>query len=277
MKLLPNKTFPHPVLREDSDDYVRRQFQATRKFDVRNDYVPVLSFNFALNEEVIDKLLKENKATYFVEIYCPTTFVRRVFCTNEISGEFVLDKGDLYRKVEVSAFVICTKVVKQYSSANFHEDFGDKPSFDLRPGDVLAASSTEICYWDTELTAPLTSVFDIVANDNIARGMYEVDTGGDKVNIQMHPRDKEQFEHMRHSSEYKPLALFAYFPVVVEVLKQMKDADNDDDENTKWYRSIEYKIDEIGKNMESSDPFILAQELLHNPLEYILPKRETSD
>ena len=275
MKLLPNKTFPHPVLRENADDYTRRQFQATRHFKIRED-IPVLSFHFTINEEAINNLLKKEKAIYFLEIYCLATFVRHVFQTEKNSGEFALNKGDLYRQVEVNAFVICTKCVENYSSLNFNKEFGESPSFNLNPGDVLATTDTVFYDWDTEVVKPLTSVFDIVANDNITRSMYEVDTSGDKINIQMHSKDKERFDQMRHSSENKRLALFAYFPLVVEILRQMHDAKSDSDKDTKWYRSIEYKIGELGKNLESSDPFILAQELLGKPLECILPKAESN-
>ena len=274
MKLLPNKTFPHPVLRENSDDYIRRQFQVTREFSVEED-VPMLSFNFTINEEAITSLLKKYSAVYFLEIDCSTTFMRRIFRTNETSGKFMLNQGDLYGQVEINAFVICTKCVKNYSSKNFNEEFDQGTSFDLLPGDVLAATDTEIYYWDTELAAPLETVFDIVANNYIKSGMYDVDTSGDKIKIQMHQQDKNRLEQMRQASDTRPLAMFVYFPVVVEVLRRMKDAENDNDKNTKWYRAIEYKMDELGKNLESFDPFRTAQELLGKPLEYILPKTES--
>ncbi len=236
----------------------------------------MLSVRFTINEEAITKLLEEDKAIYSLEIYCPITFVRRIFGTNSNSGEFVLNKGDLYGQVEVNAFVICKECVKNYSSKNFHEEFKEGASFDLFPGDVLAATDTEIYYWDTELVAPLATVFDIVANENITRGMYAVDTSGDKVKIQMHQQDKNRLEKMRQASDKRPLAMFVYFPVVVEVLRQMKEDENDSSKNTKWYRAIEYKIGGLGKNLESSEPFNLAQELLRNPLEYILPKTESN-
>lgn len=237
---------------------------------MREDYLPVLSFNFTINEDGIVKLLQENKATYSVEIYCPTTFVRRIFRTNKISDEFVFNKGDLYRKVEVSAFVVCTEPVKNYFSPNFNKEF-DESKFDLHPGDVLAATDTEVYYWDTELMAPLSSVFNLVANDQVAKGMFEIDTSADKVNIQMHTEDKSRFEKMRDSNELKSFALFTYFPVVAEVLRQMKDGESDSSKDKKWYRAIHYKIDELGKNLESAEPFVLAQELLKKPLKYILP------
>ena len=235
----------------------------------------MLSVHFTINEEAITKLLEGGKAIFSLEIYCPITFMRHVFTTNNNSGKFVLNKGDLYGQVEVNAFVICTECVKNCTSKNFNKEFKEGASFDLLPGDVLAATDTEIYYWDTELTAPLATVFDIVANNNIAPGMYDVDTSGDKVKIQMHQKDKNRLDGMRQASDKRPLAMFVYFPVVVEVLRQMKEGGNDSSENTKWYRSIKDKINKLDKNLQSSEPFSLAQDLLHKPLEYILPKTES--
>ena len=272
MKLLPNKTFPHPVLWKNADDYVRREFQVTRNFSVDEDDAPVLSFNFTINEEHIIELIKKGQATYVVEIYCPTTLMRRVFSTDKAKGNVSLKKGELYRRVEVNAFVICTKAISNYSSQNFNDEFGRDASFSLMPGDVLAAADTESYYWDTECVAPLHSVFELVAVDSIPKGMFDVDTGGDKVKIRMHPRDKSRFDYMRQSHELKPTAMFVYFSAVAEILRQMKDVENDGGKDKKWYRTIEHKLNEMGKSVLSPDPFKLAQKLLRHPLGLILSR-----
>ena len=275
MKLKPNKTFPHPVLRSNVDDYISRQFQAVRNFSLSEDDVPILEYNFTLSEESILDLLDKRKAKYAIEIYCPTTLLRRVAKTNEKTGYIKLKKGDLYRRVEVNAFVVCMESVKKYSSRNFNKEFGNL-SVDLLPGDVLATTDTEIYYWDTEVVAPLRSVFDLVENNATKVGTFNIDTSGDKVKIQMHQNDKSRFEHMRNSEEQKPIAMFVYFSAVAEVLRQMKDAEPDG-EDKRWYRTIEYKLGEMGKNLsESSDNiFILAQELLGKPFSRILPKLDS--
>lgn len=268
MKLLPNKTFPHPVLRGETDDYVGRQFQVVREFRLNEDYAPMLSVNFMISEERIQGLIAKNEATYVVEVYCATTFVRRTFHTTEQKATFQLNKGDLYRRVEINAFVICTRKIGQYSSANFNDEFGEGVSFDLLPGDVLATAETEVYYWDTKSVKPLHSVFSLVALDNIEKGEFKIDTSEDVVRVLMHPEDKTEFEKARHSVEHRPFRVFAFFSMVTEVLQQMKSAETDGDKDKRWYRSIEYKLKQKGKDLsaDDGDPFTLAQELLRKPL-----------
>jgi len=268
MKLLPNKTFPHPVLCGETDDYVGRQFQVTRAFSVNDDYAPVLSVDFRISEEKIRDLIGKDKAAYVVEVYCATTFVRRTFHTTKEQAIFQLNKGDLYRRVEINAFIICTQKIGQYSSENFNDEFGERASFDLLPGDVLAAAETEVYYWDTESVKPLRSVFSLVANDVIEKGVFAIDTSEDVVMVRMHPEDKAEFEKARHSVQHKPFRVFAFFSMVTEVLRQMKYSETDGDKDKRWYRSIEHKLRLKGKELseETGDPFELAQELLGKPL-----------
>lgn len=266
MKLLPNKTFPHPVLRRETDDYVGRQFQAVRVFSVNDDYAPVLSVNFTISEEQIKDLIGKNEATYVVEVSCPTTFVRRVFYTTEQQATFQLNKGDLYRRVVIDAFVICTRKIGQYSSENFNHEFGEGVSFDLLPGDVLATAETEAYYWDTESVKPLRSVFSLVANDEIEKGIFEVDTSEDVVRVLMHPEDKAEFEKARHSVEHGHFRVFAFFSMVTETLQQMKYFEASGDKDRRWYRSIESKLKGKELSPDKGDPFMLAQELLRKPL-----------
>lgn len=277
VKILPNKTFPHPVLWKNTNDYTSRQFQATRNFCVNEHKAPVLEFDFALSEESIIDLVAQKKATYILEVYCPTTFVRRIFNTREKAGEFTLAEGDLYRRVEINAFVVCTEEIHEYASRNFNSEFGDS-SFRLLPGDVLAAADAVIFYWDTECVAPLHSVFDLVSNNNVKIGTFEVDTENDKIKIQMNPTDKIRFDSMRQATELKSYTMFVYFSVVAEVLRQVKEFSNDDGKDRKWYRAIEHKLLEMGENVSPSlDPFKLAQKLLRNPLGMVLPQPDAGD
>lgn len=275
MKLRPNKTFPHPVLWKSTDDYVKRQFQVTRTFSVKENDNPILSFQFELSENHIKELLEKNQATYTIEISCPTTFLRRVFHTTNQKDAFELNKGDLYRQVEVSAFVICTKKIHGYYSEEFHKEFNSQ-KFDILPGDVLATVDTETYDWDTECVKPLHSVFVLVANRATKAGMFEVDTEGDKIEIQMNPADKNRFDQMRQSREQKPTAMFVYFSVLAEVLRQMHAMQNEAIDK-KWYRAIDYKITAMGKDLSSYSAdrlFLLAQELLRKPLGHVLPTTE---
>ena len=271
MKILPNKTFPHPVLSQHADDYPKRGFQPTINFSLQDDS-PVLDVHFQLNEEKILSLVENGKAAYVMEILCPATYLRRIFHTCEKSVQCKFGERELYKQVEVNAFVTCTESAEGFSSPNFNKEFGDA-KFELRAGDVLAAAPPQYYWWDTSFRAPLHSVVDIVADRTVSRGMSVIDTSGQKIQIRMCESDKGRFAVMRQSKELKRYAMFVYFSAIAEVLRRM--VAGGEDESTKWYRAVEYKITAMGKKIDqSADPYMLAQELFRKPLSFILPKME---
>ena len=272
MKILPNKTFPHPVLSQHADDYPKRRFQPTLNFSLDGD-TPMLSATFQLNEERINALIENKQAAYVVEILCPATYVRRVFSTNDNNAVYALGSRELHRQVEVNAFVVCTERVGGFSSPNFNEEFGNA-AFNLEAGDVLAAAPPEYYWWDTSFRTPLYSVMEIVADREVPRGKIVVDTSGEKIQIRMCEADKQRFTVMRKSKDLKRYAMFVYFSALAEVLRRIMSGEENND--TKWYRAVEYKLRAIGKEVNDGiDPFEVAQELLqHKPLNFILPKLE---
>ena len=276
MKLLPNKTFPHPVLWGEGgeyDDYVQRKFQATCSFELDKNYGDVsISYKFVVSEEEICKLINDSKAVYVIEINCPQTLMRHVFTTNEQEGQFPLGKGKLHGRTEMTAFIVCTEDIENYSSKNFNPEFGDNATFNLLSGDILATIDTDIYEWNNDFVKPLHSVFELVGIDNIEVGMFDVDISGEKVKIQMNPRDKNSFESIRQSSTHKPIAMLVYFAAVTEVLYRMKSIDSDVSKEKKWYRAIKYKLGEMGQSVDSMEPFNVSQKLLNKPLKLALPK-----
>lgn len=271
MKILPNKTFPHPVLSRHADDYPKRRFQPTLDFSLQGE-IPVLDATFQLNEEEILSLVKQGKAAYVVEILCPATYVRRVFRTCDNSVQCKFGVRELYKQVEVNAFVACTAIAEEFSSPNFNEEFG-AAKFKLQAGDVLAAAPPQFYWWDTSFRAPLHSVVDIVADPNLSHGDLVVDTSGEKIQIKMSEGDMQRFAVMRQSTDSKRHVMFVYFSAVAEVLRRMMA--EGEDENSKWYRAVEYKLNAMGEKIDSNaDPFELAQKLLKKPFGLILPKLE---
>ena len=277
MKLLPNKTFPHPILwgeGKEYGDYVQGKFQAKFSFELDKNYGDVsISYKFVVSEDKICELINDGKAVYVIEIYCSLTLIRLLFKTNEKEGQFPLGKGKLHGRTEMTAFIVCTEDIENYSSMNFNPEFGANATFNLSLGDVLAADGPFIFYWDYDVVKPLRSVFELVGNDKIKVGMFDVDTSGEKVKILMNPRDKNSFESIRQSSTQKPSAMLVYFAAVTEVLYHMKSIDSDVSEEKKWYRTIKYKLGKMGQSVDSMEPFNVSQKLLNKPLERILQQK----
>src|SRR5205807_2685433 len=111
----------------------------------------------------IEELIADNKAAYFVEIECGSTFYRRTFSTSENKIRIEIEAGDLRDKVGVSFSVCATAEIPDYSPEGVHPDLAGDP-VDVEKGDMLADGGAG---WFTAdktfdpLKAPLSSFMKI--------------------------------------------------------------------------------------------------------------------
>jgi len=274
MRFVPNKAFPHPVLSDDSDDYIGRKFQAALKFAIdRTNCNPSLHVQCRLSDESLSGLVRSNKAHYVVEIYCARTLLRRITKSNKPDFEIQFERGAVDGRVEINAFVACNKQVNAFHSDNFNPEFGTGASFNLEPGDVLAVQKPIYYWWDTEQVRPIGTVFELVESEQPKPGTFSVLWDEEKIQIRVRKDAMQGIESLRRTEEKKPMLLMSvYFPTLIETLRVMADPDADDDHGEKkWFRAIQHKISEKGISLSDSDFLKHAQELLGLPLTGIIP------
>lgn len=274
MRFVPNKAFPHPVLSDDSDDYVGRKFQAALKFAIdRTNCNPSLHVQCRLSDESLSGLVRSNKAHYVVEIYCARTLLRRITKSNKPDFEIQFERGEIDGRVEIHAFVACNKQVNAFHSDNFNSEFGTEASFNLEPGDVLAVQKPIYYWWDTEQVRPIGTVFELVESEQPKPGTFSVFWEENKIQIRVRKDEKRGVESLLGTQDKKPMLFMSvYFPTLIETLRVMADSDAEAVHGEKkWFRAIQHKIDEKGISLSDSDFLKHAQELLGLPLTGIIP------
>ncbi len=278
MRWIENKSFQHPVLFESvpagQRDYYRQSFQTTVEFTTSGNSRPVLNLRFSLSEPSLSDLAEEGKAKYAAEVYCPSTFLRRLFTSSDPTLNCQFSKGELHQLVEVSTYLVCYKDIPGHKCANLHEEFriGKQDTFDLKKGDVLAVGKPQEYWWDLDFLKPISSIFELAAYDKCDSGIFLLDFDGEKVKILMHPRDKDKFNALRGQSLLKPFLLGSvYLNALAETLNAMSSDEESNYENRKWYRAVQHKLSEknleLGGNTSLSE---VAQRLLELPLEKML-------
>lgn len=275
MRFTLNKAFPYPVLSEYSDDYGDRAFQvAFKPFDIQDGTV-TLSVKCTLSDEALKGLVEKGDAAYAIEVYCPKTFSRTIEIAGQESFSIDYAVGDFHGLMEINAFVVCRQPVFGFHSPNFDSEFGEGTTFDFRPGDVLAVQAPRSFWWDTAQTQPITTVFQLGEDANLEPGTFGTSWLEDKIRILLRPEDERRFQQARTDPDRKPSLLAAvYCPVLVETLREMATSDDPLMEDKRWYNAINYKLQEEGIQLnKDSDFWKLAQKLLRQPLNGILPPR----
>ena len=267
MRYDESKSFPYPVLREGSEDYLDGAFQATSKCELseKADAIEV-RVNFALGERSIKKLLKEKKVKFALLVDARETYFRDLITTFENSEVKRYTGGKIKGPVTLLAYIFAAKDIKNFRSPNFNAEYSKK-SFFIEKGDVLALDLPKELYVGQEVLAHIGTVFELVGGDKLKEGELDINLEEEKVQIRVSPQQKTLLNSARGQTNMKSILYCSiYFPVLMEVLRCMS-KDAAEFESKKWYRSIKAKCDlENIDVVDGMDLLAVAQRLLSYPV-----------
>jgi hypothetical protein len=278
MKFDRNKTFPYPVLRPFSDDYIDGEFQANVDFSSSEGVVTVDMSYQVSSTELIEEIRLGN-AKFISIVSCRETYFREVVSTDQANIVKKFDVGNLRGEVKVDSYIIVVKKIIAFKSSDINPEFG-RDSWQFTPGDVLAQDDTAVFYIDRDLFKPVTSVFDLVKNDAYTGGEWSINLDNDHIEIALSNAMKESIDNARNSTSMKIVLLNSiYFTAAVHAIQRLKEYGSDYEEK-KWGRVFFRQIHSSGLDIVGTDAYILAQKLMKYPLgalnAYVF-KKELSD
>lgn len=263
MKFDKNKAFPYPVLRPYCDDYVDVEFQTNVYYDVSNEIV-VANITFVTSSNELIDQVKIGNAIYVAILSCRDTYFRSVLTSTESKFKKSFDAGNLRGAVLVDNYIIAIKNIPEFKSPDINPEFG-KEAFSFSPGDVLAQDETQLFYFERDLFKPMSSVVDLVQNEFLVDGEWQVGLDDNHIQIEVSPRMKESIDNARNDKAKRVVLLNSiYFSAITYALEMLK-KDEDAYRNQRWADIIKKKLHNLGWDL-SHDAYILAQRLMKHPL-----------
>lgn len=259
--------FPNPVLAANRDDYIATckfiTFVHENKIAVEDDNIKV-PVSYELVCDGIQKLLDSEKAKAVVRVISSAASYSRIFFFNKGKTETVLfiPKYSVVNKFSVSISVVANEDIKAFNCKNeFNELYFSNLSFEIRRGDILAASEDRIIYVDdTELEKPISSIFNIISRDDLTFDEIDTDYTGEKIAVYL---SKELYQLYNEFTSFNNGVLRRYaigiivYPVLVEALAKIeesyKESPDEAEENTvrthRWSRAIDCKAKQFDINL----------------------------
>ena len=270
MKYAHNKAFPHPVLREDSNDYENCAFQATLIPEIVRGGTVAFEASFMLSEKRIAALIGQRKAAYAVMVDCPMTHVRVFHKTHDLHMRVELPRGAVHDRTEARAYIVAERLIPKFRSPSMNDEFSNA-RFDIVPGDVLAICPPQVTVFDTP-PIPIGAVIAIVQAD-IPTPSFAVSLEHEIIRIQMPAAEKRKFDfaHRKSGPLLPHIFLGFHLHAVAEALRVMKE-DEATYGNKKWFRVIKAACDNANppvviENLDGPGFLREAQRLLRYPLE----------
>lgn len=261
------KSFPYPVLRDGSEDYVDGAFQATPVYSLSKNAEKIkLKTNFITSEPSIKKLLKVKKAKYALLVEARETYFRDLIITHKDHVTKEYSGGRIKGVVTLSPYIVAVGDIANFKSNKFNTEYAGR-SFSIKKGDVIALDRPREFYVGQEVFAHIGTVFELVEEDGVAKGEIKLSLDHEKIKIRVSPDQKTMLDVARGQSKNRSILLSGvYLPALMQVLSHMsKDAAEFEDK--KWHRSIKAKCDM--KNIEineETDFLSVAQKLFSFPL-----------
>jgi hypothetical protein len=277
MKFDKSKTFPYPVLRPDSDDYVEGEFQSTVSLTIEEGSVKV-SCSYLTSSVELQQLITDQKAQFVSIVSCRETYFRQTLRTSNSDFETIISTDDLRGEVFIDSYIVAIKEIKNFVSPDINPEFGQK-RFNFKPGEILAQEETQAVYIERDLFRPISSVFELVKGDALSGGEWRVSLEQDHVQISVSPTMKENIDNSRSSSAVKSVLINSiYHAAVTHAIQQLKD--DNDYADLKWARVMTRQLHNQNIDLAKTDAYLIAQKLMKHPLSvlntYIFTKAENA-
>lgn len=266
----PQKSYLYPVLRPQSDDYPKAEFEVTVNVDrIENTTALVVEADFMLSDPDLLNLVEQGSARYVLQVRSPKTYYRSSFSTGENHIRADFPNGRLAERTEFSPFLVATKPIHDFRASGWHEDYAGM-SFAIETGSVLAVDQHVEYTIDVTEEGDVGSIFELVETGKIPDGMWGIDHGNDRVHIEMSPQDCARFKVARESANNRPEAAYImnsiYLPALIWLLVE-GDKDNEELSDRRWFRALDACLSRKGLPLlgMKSDRVKDAQQLLEYP------------
>lgn len=231
-----------------------------------------------IDNENILKLMNLEKLAGSLIIECSSTVFRKTFQINTVPKDIFVPLVELRNKIEVSCYIYATEDF-DFVDDDFLEDYCGY-TFEIEKYDIIAIDdgfTTRIEY-DEENDNKISSIFSIIAKEDIDTEIFQVEKAFNKIFIYMSEDSLKKYDSLKRidvlqNTFFAIIIVPALISVLQELQTEIKVSEKSLDEikiDYKWFETIEKAYADIYKTELTTDLFIitdiveLAQKLINN-------------
>ena len=263
--------YPYPILRSSTIDYKSTTF--TAEIPDPEPYADGYRIKvvYSITNPEIQKLVVEGKAAFALQVYCISTWYRRLkVCElGKDNFEFELKSNIVHNRVDLCPCIVAQDSLKGFYSDDFQDDFVGM-NFDINPGEVIGIGDCR--YFDAVFKKeiiPLESIVQVVTEEQDK--VMSCDFDKNYICVHLPEVQYNMYISMGLNEPWKTPILNAICSVPA-IAKGIEEVSHNDSELVErpWFKSLKYHLHELVNNDEDKykdlfdDPIKTAQLLLHN-------------
>ena len=270
---IKNRLFPYPVLCGETDDYKETAEFVLEPVITETIYELLLEFDFTINCNSLETVLRKGSAEYVLHIECSSTCFRIALKSSVPHIKYRLPKARVNGEITLVAMIVAKTDIFNYDNTELNEDYAEE-SISFKKGSILAYQNVPPIYVTkkTEELANNESFFTVIKQSGLDPNEIKplsFNLHNDKIQVIVDEKTYEAFVKYQHS---KSIALaMLVLPTLAFMINEV--SDNPDNyaryqwfqRMSKFYRTqgVDF-IEDILKKDEN--PINIAQEMLQNPV-----------
>jgi hypothetical protein len=275
MRLNDNTRFSHPVLKDDTDDYVDGFFAIDVEYrESKATTEATISYTIQLEHDELTELINQGKAAYYLNIFCTRTYFDKMIPLDEGGGNLEYFNGEFNGRVGFRPMICATSKIDHYTSDKLHEEYRES-EWVFNQGDILALGHEAYAEFGLAKLQAMETIFDLAVDKEIPEGETRVFMEKERIEIATGPKTNKKIHGLRNMGSLATSCLLngVYLPVVMDVLSCLsKDPVNYEGYN--WFNIFTAKCAELGISLENPNLLTDAQALLKLPLNSLLDIKE---
>lgn len=270
MKLNESTRFPHPILCEDTSDYISGSFKVEIK--VTEDTVKnslKLKCTTVLNEPYLKKLIANNLAQVFIIVSCKGTYYYKQFELTNSTELLTFKPGELTGLVELRGIIASIRVISDFKSERLNDEYGND-GFTIEKSELLAFDIKQKIDIGRKKIPPMESIFELALADDLLEGEIDVSFGKEKITILACKKTCAKIHHLRGAGDTSSIVFSSvYLPTVMQILNYLQKGEAEFSEHA-WYESFIAKCNFYNIDIANGNILLSAQKLMKNPLNLVL-------
>lgn len=269
---IANRTFMHPVLCADTDDYIDSKFDVKYKTEQKDLNMLCVCFLIELDNLELKELIANDMAEYAVHVECAYTGYRTIIRGKSPKIDVPLRIHDIKDKVEFVVMIVAKQDLIHYSNTKLNKDYNGKTIPYIPKSSILAYENID----ELRVTKNIeefqnsSSIFTVKCVPEDAKKYAIIDLNSHKVIILL-PREQYLiYISAMNQNDMQPIVnTLVIFPALIYLLEEIQVADSVYD-GKMWYRSLcsafEKKNKDLLWELENKGAYVLAQEIMESPL-----------
>lgn len=207
------RLFPYPILNNDRlySQFKSSTFALEYEEMVTEETYSLQDLKCEITSEFLIQLIKEEKAQIVIVVECASTMFRHHYTIPLEPSKIIIPISDLNGKVTVSAYVVATQNIDDYSCKDFLDDYEDY-SFSIEKNDILAVDDgfTNKIEFDENEDTKKSSIFVVIKDKTIKDETMRIDYDSSKVIIYLPEEQWNTYEKTKRIGKFQNL----YFSVL---------------------------------------------------------------